>query len=159
MVELWTENPQTEVRFLPLALASGSLMVERSAHDGCDAGSTPVRKNGRMAEWSIAVVLKTTGCVPEGSNPSTPWLRGEMVDTLHLGCKRCGFESRRGQNGGRWQSGQMRGLAKPFTKVAGVRIPSCLRWQLAFRKLNVRCSTDLRELHLASLTALVRCRR
>jgi hypothetical protein len=49
-----------------------------------------------MAEWSIAVVLKTTGCVPEGSNPSTPWLRGGMVDTLHLGCKRCGFESRRG---------------------------------------------------------------
>jgi hypothetical protein len=51
---------------------------------------------GRMAERSIAVVLKTTGCVPEGSNPSTPWLRGGMVDTLHLGCKRCGFESRRG---------------------------------------------------------------
>lgn len=51
-----------------------------------------------MAEWSIAVVLKTTGCVPEGSNPSTPWLRGGMVDTLHLGCKRCGFESRRGHH-------------------------------------------------------------
>lgn len=51
--------------------ASGSLMVEHPAHNGCDTGSTPVRKKGGLVV--------------------------ELVDTSYLGCDSCRFESCQGQ--------------------------------------------------------------
>lgn len=76
---------------------------------------TLVRPQPGRAEWAYGRVVYCSGFENHRARPrgfeslyalasaappaslASKRLRGGMVDTLYLGCKRCGFESRRGQ--------------------------------------------------------------